>query len=142
MLQEQALDFLNTKYKKKKLEEIAQNHLNDEYREEYRLIETKLARCEHFAVGVEEKTYGFVTLYKLSGNICGTFIIPFLPLSRKSKKQKKQPIGTCQWWMRCPGNVQLRAAYVDWGGSVFSSGSLVDMDYLAVRPALWVNLGS
>lgn len=96
VLQEQALDFLNTKYKKKKLEEIAQNHLNDEYREEYRIIGTKLARCEHFAVGVEEKAYDFETLYKLSGKHLWYLYQTFSPVIQEKQKTEKAAYSSFQ----------------------------------------------
>ena len=50
--------------------------------------------------------------------------------------------GNCWWWLRSPGYDSLDAAGVDDDGSVDFSG--FDVDYVddAVRPALWINLGS
>ena len=50
--------------------------------------------------------------------------------------------GNCWWWLRSPGHGSSDAAAVDCDGSVFGSGSFVDYDSGAVRPALWINLGS
>ena len=44
------------------------------------------------------------------------------------------------WWLRSPGNFQFFAAYVNTGGSLDIDD--VSYDYIAVRPALWVNLES
>ena len=50
--------------------------------------------------------------------------------------------GNCWWWLRSPGNYSNHAAYVYVVGSVSAYGYSVDLDDDAVRPALWVNLGS
>lgn len=50
--------------------------------------------------------------------------------------------GNCWWWLRSPGSSSRGAAYVDFGGSVYSHGDNVLNDFDAVRPALWINLGS
>ena len=50
--------------------------------------------------------------------------------------------GNCWWWLRSPGNYPLYAAYVYYVGSVLSNGRDVLDDDGAVRPALWINLGS
>ena len=51
--------------------------------------------------------------------------------------------GTCSWWERSPGSDQSRAAYVDTDGRVGEDGGYVDyVDYIAVRPALWIDLNS
>ena len=49
---------------------------------------------------------------------------------------------TCWWWLRSPGSNSNYAAYVYGVGSVIAYGYDVDYDIDAVRPALWVNLGS
>ena len=49
---------------------------------------------------------------------------------------------TCRWWLRSPGNYQYAAAYVAYDRSVSYYGAYVDLDYVAVRPALWINLDS
>ena len=50
--------------------------------------------------------------------------------------------GSCWWWLRSPGfNAEL-AADVNSGGSVYASGRFVYFDDYAVRPALWIDLGS
>ena len=46
---------------------------------------------------------------------------------------------TCGWWLRSPGNRQLDAAYVHNVGSIDGDDG-VGVDYIAVRPALWINL--
>lgn len=48
---------------------------------------------------------------------------------------------TCWWWLRSPGNYGA-AAFVGYDGLVSYYGGRVDRDNIAVRPALWINLGS
>ena len=50
--------------------------------------------------------------------------------------------GNCWWRLRSPGGNSYHAAFVHYDGSVYYPGSHVDFDYVAVRPALWINLGS
>ena len=50
--------------------------------------------------------------------------------------------GNCWWWLRSPGYNSNYAAYVNYFGSVIDRGDFVDSDSDAVRPALWINLGS
>lgn len=50
--------------------------------------------------------------------------------------------GNCWWWLRSPGLDSDYAARVINGGSVFDCGISVNDDFGAVRPALWINLGS
>ena len=50
--------------------------------------------------------------------------------------------GYCWWWLRSPGDGTTEAAYVDADSSVRSAGHGVSYNYYAVRPALWINLGS
>lgn len=47
--------------------------------------------------------------------------------------------GGCRWWLRSPGNDPSNAACVYPDGNVNSVGSNVDLDFIAVRPALWVS---
>lgn len=47
---------------------------------------------------------------------------------------------TCYWWLRSPGIDQRHVFYVFTGGSRLSLG--IDHSDSAVRPALWVDLGS
>lgn len=49
---------------------------------------------------------------------------------------------TCWWWLRSPGSNSGLAADVYIDGSVYNFGDYVNYDYVAVRPALWINLGS
>ena len=60
-LQNQALDKINT-YSKKQITGISCNPKALEYKE----ISALLARCEHFAVGVNEKVYDIKTLRRLA----------------------------------------------------------------------------
>ncbi len=46
----------------------------------------------------------------------------------------------CDWWLRTPGGYENNAAKVNYDGSFDHGGFLVDNDYVAVRPALWLNL--
>jgi len=50
--------------------------------------------------------------------------------------------GNCWWWLRSPGFDSSYAAGVDRGGSVDDFGDYVRSVSGAVRPALWINLGS
>ncbi len=42
------------------------------------------------------------------------------------------------WWLRSPGRVAYRAAYIGGAGSLVYDGDLVYYDDIGVRPALWV----
>ncbi len=46
------------------------------------------------------------------------------------------------WWLRSPGCRQDYAAGVSTDGSVSHNGDYVHLNYNAVRPALWIDLGS
>ena len=59
-----------------------------------------------------------------------------------SKTDKVDGKATCWWWLRSPGDDSNSAAGVDSDGSVGDRGARVDGFSDAVRPALWVNLGS
>ena len=48
----------------------------------------------------------------------------------------------CWWWLRSPGDYSTYAASVSSNGSVYPSGFGVNDNSGAVRPALWINLGS
>ena len=50
--------------------------------------------------------------------------------------------GNCWWWLRSPGFYQNYAAYVFNDGDVNEYGNCVNYDRIAVRPALWIDLGS
>lgn len=50
--------------------------------------------------------------------------------------------GNSLWRLRSPGNGSDFSAGVDENGSVYPGGYLVDYDRLAVRPAMWIDLGS
>ena len=47
----------------------------------------------------------------------------------------------CRWWLRSPGSGQNIAASVYEDGVVFEHGNFVYLDYIAVRPALWIEFG-
>lgn len=48
--------------------------------------------------------------------------------------------GNCCWWLRSPGDFQSRAVYVNVDGHIRESGGLVDKAYVAVRPAMWIEI--
>ena len=50
--------------------------------------------------------------------------------------------GNCWWWLRSPGISSDYAADVYYGGSVRETGRDVCNGNYAVRPALWIDLGS
>ena len=50
--------------------------------------------------------------------------------------------GNCRWWLRSPGFIQHRAAWVNNDGYVLEYGDDVDIGSTAVRPALWIDLNS
>ena len=50
--------------------------------------------------------------------------------------------GNCWWWLRSPGVNSSHAAGVYSDGSVDEYGHYVNYDGYAVRPALWIDLGS
>ena len=56
--------------------------------------------------------------------------------------------GSCWWWLRSPGRNPFNAAYVHYFGNIIdrgidvNRGNGVSIDYGAVCPALWFELGS
>lgn len=50
--------------------------------------------------------------------------------------------GNVWWWLRSPGWRSNATAYVNTGGYIYDIGYLVNYDCYAVRPALWIDLGS
>ena len=57
---------------------------------------------------------------------------------RTSKDNRK-----CAWWLRTPGSKLNDAAEIGINGKIYTYGSSVSLSNLiAVRPALWINLGS
>lgn len=48
---------------------------------------------------------------------------------------------SCWWWLRSPGHNQVCAAYVNIYGGFNKYGGSVLGSYIAVRPALWIDLG-
>ena len=49
--------------------------------------------------------------------------------------------GNCKWWLRSPYS-ESHPAYVYYYGSIDEDGYSVTTDTIAVRPALWIDLGS
>lgn len=66
-LQNEALDALH-QYTESEIDEIIQ----DSHSKEYKALSTLLARCEHFAVGVNHRTYNVKIVQKLAAS----FLIP------------------------------------------------------------------
>ncbi len=54
----------------------------------------------------------------------------------------KSDSGFCWWWLRSPGIPQDYAANVGSDGGVYENGYFVNIDNIAVRPALWIDLNS
>ncbi len=52
------------------------------------------------------------------------------------------PCGTCWWWLRSPGGICDRAAIIFIDGNVQSFGLEVGNEQGAVRPAMWIDIGS
>ena len=48
--------------------------------------------------------------------------------------------GNCQWWLRSPGDYQTLAARVYHSGAFLERGGDVNLVFIAVRPALWIDL--
>ena len=59
-----------------------------------------------------------------------------------AKGAEKVGNGNCWWWLRPPGGDSGHAAGVDDGGSVYDDGFDVLSVFVAVRPAMWIDLGS
>lgn len=53
----------------------------------------------------------------------------------------KYGTGICNWWLRSPGRDQYCAANVDYDGVAGSIGNSAYVDFVCVRPALWIELG-
>lgn len=65
-LQNQVLDKL-VSFSVEEIEDLVENIDRDEFKKIYMDYKTLIARCEHFAVGINEKIYDFEVLYELSG---------------------------------------------------------------------------
>ncbi|MBR4907344.1 MAG: serine/threonine protein kinase, partial [Clostridia bacterium] len=50
-------------------------------------------------------------------------------------------LNACWWWLRSPGTSSARAADVGCEGTVVEGGDDVNRQ-IAVRPAMWINLGT
>lgn len=50
--------------------------------------------------------------------------------------------GNCGWWLRSPGDDSYSASNVEWDGGIDGYGDYVNNGTIAVRPALWIDLGS
>ena len=48
--------------------------------------------------------------------------------------------GYCAYWLRTPGEYTDFASYADENGSIVAKGGGVKIDYIAVRPALWIKI--
>lgn len=59
----------------------------------------------------------------------------------KSKDTFTYESGCC-WWLRSPGGLQYEACYVEGNGSIDEYGDFVNRDFIAVRPAMWIDLGA
>lgn len=57
-----------------------------------------------------------------------------------NNRDKVDGKATCHWWLRSPGTFQTCAAFVNTTGSRLDN--YVDRKDYAVRPAIWVDLGS
>ena len=80
-LQNQALDKLNT-YTKKQVVEISANLRSLEYKE----LSALMARCEHFAVGVNQGVYDIKTLRKLAKQYFIALYEKLIPLIEKKRE--------------------------------------------------------
>lgn len=80
-LQREALDKLNT-YTKKQIAEISENPRSAEYKE----LSALLARCEHFAVGVNSRIYDAGTLRRLADVYFVGLYDKLTPLIEKKRK--------------------------------------------------------
>ena len=59
-----------------------------------------------------------------------------------SDSNKTSGRATCVWWLRTPGLRSDYAADVSRDGSVYDFGDHVNNNYVAVRPAMWIDLGA
>lgn len=48
----------------------------------------------------------------------------------------------CRWWLRTPGRYMDNIAFVDEDGSIRNDGTVLSRALCAIRPSLWVDLGS
>ncbi len=62
--------------------------------------------------------------------------------AKTGKMNKTDGKDACWWWLRSPGYYSSYASFIKSGGSVYYNGYSVNYDCFAVRPALWVVLGS
>ena len=48
----------------------------------------------------------------------------------------------CLWWLRTPGEDRFSAVIVEHDGTFFERGEYIDVGGIAVRPAMWIDLGA
>lgn len=80
-LQNEVLDKLNS-YTRKQIEEISHDPRSTQYKE----LSALLARCEHFAVGINSKIYDYTTLRKLAKVYFIGLYEKLLPLIEKKQR--------------------------------------------------------
>lgn len=47
---------------------------------------------------------------------------------------------SCWWWLPSPRNTKRYASVVSRSGSIDDNGELINSDFVAIRPAMWINL--
>ena len=90
-LQNEVLDNLAS-FSKAEIEDAVKNRFKPEYKEIYADYRVLVARCEHFAVGLNENVYDFIVFDKLGGlHIIYLYqkIKPIIKASREASKEEK-----------------------------------------------------
>ena len=90
-LQNEVLDKLAS-FTKNEITDTVENRFKPEYKEIYAGYRVLIARCEHFAVGINEKVYDFKVFDKLGGlHIIYLYkkIEPIIKASREVSKEEK-----------------------------------------------------
>lgn len=70
----------------------------------------------------------------------GRTILTDYAVARGAFVVKEEGEKRSMWWLRSPGSSQDHAAYVDPNGFSSKTGTFVDFEFVAVRPAMWLSL--
>ena len=83
-----------------------------------------------FLLSVDETKY-------LSTKVC------YLTAYAKQKDRYPSDDGSCRWWLRTPGHNNKFVVEVKPDGSlIYANGDLITANYVAVRPAMWIYIGT
>lgn len=139
-------DFIKEAFNAKESKKIQKSKIKNKDNKEYGTKGGKDTTDKVFLLSIDEANKYYKTDEKRTAEITDygiKRIAKVLDRTEKDLKKDSEWFGESNnmwYWLRSPGFDQLCAAYVDFVGSVSEDGNFVSLDYLGVRPALWVNL--